>query len=112
MNKEELEKLKKKLLAEKELIEGNLKKFESELDFGDDADHMEEETDETEETASFLSVKDNQDKRLTQIDKALERIDNGSYGICEACGGKIETEILKIDPESLLCKKCKIKERG
>ena len=111
MNKEELKKLEEKLLDEKKLIEANLKRFESELDFGDDIDHGEEEADEAEETESFLSIKENQDKRLKQIENALRKIQNGTYGICEECGGKIEKEILDIDPESSLCKSCKIKGR-
>ncbi|MCL4400027.1 hypothetical protein M1506_01995 [Patescibacteria group bacterium] len=111
MNKEEIKKLKEKLLSEKKLIEENMKRFESELDFGDDTDHMEEEADEVEEMTNYLSVKDNQDKRLKQIEVALERIENGTYGICDKCGGKIEKEILEIDPESMLCKKCKMSER-
>lgn len=112
MNKEELKKIEEKLLEEKKGIETNLKRFESELDFGDDVDHMEEESDEIEETASFMSVKENQDKRLKQIENALKKIQNGTFGTCEECGGKIEEEILDIDPESSLCKQCKIKARG
>ncbi len=111
MNKEELKKIEEKLIEEQKLIEANLKKFESELDFGDDIDHMEEEADEIEETANFLSVKENQDKRLKQIETALERIRNGTYGTCIECGGKIEKEILAVDPESLLCKQCKASKR-
>ncbi len=111
MNKEELKKTEERLIEEKKLIETNLKKFESELDFGDDIDHMEEEADEIEETVNFLSVKENQDKRLKQIETALERIKNGTYGICIECGGKIEKEVLAVDPESLLCKQCKVKQR-
>ena len=111
MNKEELKKIEEKLIEEKKLIEANLKRFESELDFGDDTDHMEEEADEIEETANFLSVKENQDKRLEQIETALERIKNGTYGICTECGGAIEKEVLAVDPESLLCKKCKVSKR-
>ncbi len=112
MNKKELEKLKERLLAEKNLIEGNMKRFESELDFGDDTDHLEEETDESEEMANYLSVKQSQDARLKQIGKALEMMENGTYGICEKCGGKIEMEVLEVDPESILCKKCKMAQRG
>ncbi len=111
MDKKEIERLKEKLVAERERIAESMRRFASELDFGDDTDHGEEEADEAEETANFLSVKQSQDKRLEQIDSALERIKNGTFGACAECGKSIEKEILNIDPESLLCKSCKMKER-
>lgn len=112
MDKKEIEQLKEKLVAERERITESMQRFASELDFGDDTDHGEEEADEVEETANFLSVKQSQDKRLKQINDALERIQSDTFGTCTQCGGKIEKEILNVDPESLLCKSCKIKERG
>jgi phosphoserine phosphatase RsbU/P len=40
---------------------------------------------------------------LKQVDAALERIDNGSYGICEVCKAMIEEEILKDNPLITVC---------
>lgn len=40
---------------------------------------------------------------LKQVDAALERIDSGSYGICEICKGQIETERLIADPLITVC---------
>ena len=40
---------------------------------------------------------------LKQVDAALERIDNGSYGICEVCKAVIEEEILKGNPLITVC---------
>jgi sigma-B regulation protein RsbU (phosphoserine phosphatase) len=40
---------------------------------------------------------------LKQVDAALERIDNGAYGICEVCKGQIETERLLADPLVTVC---------
>jgi sigma-B regulation protein RsbU (phosphoserine phosphatase) len=40
---------------------------------------------------------------LKQVDSALERIDNGSYGICEVCQAIIEEEILKENPLITVC---------
>ncbi len=109
MNKEELKEAERKLLAEKAVIEKDLARFEETLDFGNDIDHGEEESDESEERGNFLSVKRSQDARLAQIGRALQKMEDGTYGVCEGCGGQIEKEVLKADPESLLCKKCKLK---
>lgn len=89
------------------MIEKEIEKLKESLDFGDDVDHYEEETDEVEEMGNYLGVKKTQDARLKQIVKALAKIKNGTYGICEKCGKPIEKKILEIDPESLLCKSCK-----
>src|SRR5574338_112672 len=40
---------------------------------------------------------------LKQVDAALERIDNGSYGICEICKGEIEPERIAADPLVTVC---------
>jgi DnaK suppressor protein len=49
------------------------------------------------------------DKRLIQIRKALTRIKLGKYGICESCGQMIDTDRLSINPSATLCVKCERK---
>src|SRR5215831_15649917 len=43
---------------------------------------------------------------LEQVDRALERVDHGSYGVCEACAGAVEAERLFADPLTQLCLDC------
>ncbi len=43
---------------------------------------------------------------LKQIDQALERVEEGSYGLCEDCGEKIDHRRLKILPFSPYCVSC------
>jgi sigma-B regulation protein RsbU (phosphoserine phosphatase) len=40
---------------------------------------------------------------LEQVDAALDRLDHGSYGLCEACGDPIEPERLRVDPLITFC---------
>lgn len=40
---------------------------------------------------------------LSQIDRALARLDDGSYGICERCGKAISQERLLARPSATLC---------
>jgi len=110
LTKEQLETFEKKLLSAKSDIEKGLQKLKEGLDFGDDIDHGEEETDETEEFANYLGVKKPLEDKLKDIEAALTRIKDGSYGKCEKCGGDIELEVLEAAPRSTLCKKCKSKE--
>ena len=45
---------------------------------------------------------------LRQIDAALARIDDGSYGICARCGDPISAERLAAVPAAPLCKTCAV----
>ena len=42
-------------------------------------------------------------KLLHEVDAALDRIDAGSYGICELCNGQIEEKYLRADPIARIC---------
>ncbi|MBF0345084.1 MAG: TraR/DksA family transcriptional regulator [Nitrospirae bacterium] len=47
--------------------------------------------------------------KLNKIDEALRKINNGSYGICEDCGGFINEARLKVLPYATMCVECKEK---
>jgi DnaK suppressor protein len=46
-------------------------------------------------------------ERTTQVERALERLDEGSYGWCERCGNAIPVERLAAFPSATLCVSCK-----
>jgi DnaK suppressor protein len=46
-------------------------------------------------------------ERTTQVERALERLDEGSYGWCERCGDPIPVERLAAFPSATLCVSCK-----
>lgn len=48
--------------------------------------------------------------KLNEIDNALYKIENGSYGICESCKKGIEEDRLDFIPETRLCVDCAKKE--
>ncbi len=54
----------------------------------------------------LLRLKDRERKLIRKIEKALERIDEGTYGGCEACGATIGDERLKARPMTTLCIDC------
>jgi RNA polymerase-binding transcription factor DksA len=45
--------------------------------------------------------------KVAEIDAALERVDAGTYGQCEACGKAIPHARLEVVPEATLCVGCK-----
>jgi DnaK suppressor protein len=48
---------------------------------------------------------------LARTERALEKLDEGSYGICDGCGGPIEPARLSARPDSVLCLRCAAAER-
>jgi DnaK suppressor protein len=50
---------------------------------------------------------------MLQIDRALQKIEDGSYGMCEECEIDIDRERLRVLPFALYCRSCQaILERG
>lgn len=57
-----------------------------------------------------LAIKAMEREQLQQIDKALERLDDGTYGLCQECHEPINPERLEILPYALLCVSCQSKQ--
>jgi len=53
-----------------------------------------------------LSLLGSERNALDQIEAAIKRIDDGSYGQCEGCGGKIPKTRLEAIPYTALCVRC------
>jgi RNA polymerase-binding transcription factor DksA len=108
MNREELEKYKDALEALEHRLEGELEEIPERLDFGDQVDQEEDEADESVAADEQVGIRDEIRSRLEDVRSALNKIENGNYGVCEKCGAPIETEILEIVPESRLCREHKL----
>jgi DnaK suppressor protein len=108
MNQDQLKEYKTKLEKERGLIAAEIARDESPVDFGNDIDHGDEESDKSEQVGDQLAAAQDLKNRLNEIDIALGKIQTGEYGICEKCGKPIEHEILAIDPESRFCRSCKL----
>ena len=57
-----------------------------------------------------LALTQNARELLTQIERALARIEDGSYGVCESCGEPIGKARLQAFPRAVLCVSCKQRE--
>jgi DnaK suppressor protein len=60
----------------------------------------------------MLRIRDRENKLIKKIKKALERIDDGTFGVCEKCGEDISTSRLNARPVTTLCIYCKTKEEA
>jgi DnaK suppressor protein len=60
----------------------------------------------------MLRIRDRENKLIKKIKKALDRIENGTFGICEKCGEDISVKRLKARPVTTHCIDCKTKEEA
>ncbi|HEX6947362.1 MAG TPA: TraR/DksA C4-type zinc finger protein [Acidimicrobiia bacterium] len=63
----------------------------------------------TAERTEVLGLVESLRSQVEDIDKALERIEEGLYGICANCGKEISPDRLAAIPASILCVDCKSK---
>ncbi len=112
MNKKMLEQFKSKLLAEKSDLEaqlggigrqnpgaaGNWEATTGNIEV-DSADEN-EVADKLEELEENTGIVNQLDKQLGDVIAALERIDKGTYGICEKCNKPIEEDRLLANPSA------------
>jgi len=53
-----------------------------------------------------LALRNNTQDLLAQVDAALQRLDEGRYGICARCGNAIPAERLEARPYAIYCVSC------
>lgn len=117
MKSQKLDQFKKRLLDERKEVLNTLKLME---------DHQSTHAsirESTEELSSYdnhpadlgtemfivemnANLENHERYRLTEIDRALEKIENGTYGNCNLCGKEIDEERLEFIPEANICMEC------
>ena len=60
----------------------------------------------------MLRIRDREHKLIKKIKKALARIENDTFGVCDTCGEDISIARLKARPVTTQCIDCKTKEEA
>ena len=53
-----------------------------------------------------LALRGELEQKIERLEDALERLDEGDYGVCESCGQPIDPERLDVLPDTTLCIRC------
>ena len=112
----ELKEVRSELEHDIEQLRNELRHAQSDLvhlmrDSGDGAgDDQADAGAKTYEREQEISLANNAREMLLQTEHALERLDDGSYGICESCGNPIGKLRLQAAPRATLCMPCKMKQ--
>jgi DnaK suppressor protein len=104
---EMIQKIKMKLIRQKEALlneaESALNELPGQTMFPDLGDQATAETDRN----FMLRLRGREQRLLKKIEEAIERIDNGSFGICDDCGNEIDIKRLDARPVTTMCIECK-----
>ncbi|MFP4580589.1 MAG: TraR/DksA family transcriptional regulator [Candidatus Sumerlaeia bacterium] len=125
--KKEVDRLRKQLEEEKSRLRETIRDLDRlTLNIGEEhgngvtpgySIHLAEDATHNISTETALLIRRDEEEALIQVEAALERLENGIYGVCMASGDKIGMQRLRAVPEAHLCMECKklydkkIKER-
>ncbi len=117
LTKKDLEKFKKMLQRRLEELTDNVNKLKEEaLDPNGGGEvsrvplHLADVGTENFDKEFTLGIVENEEEELQEIQDALKRIEEGSYGVCESCGSPIPKTRLNALPFARLCVKCQEEE--
>lgn len=116
LDKKHLEYFKRKLLEDKKEVlkaidheednglHSSLQDYYSELSVYDN--HPADIASETFEMEMQFNLEENEKRHLEEINNAIEKIEHGTYGVCDKCGNSIEIERLDVIPYAAICANC------
>ena len=105
------------LQAEKRRISAQIKDLSAQDPFHDTdrlTDNAASDTEASEETnhERYQAMVDELNNKLQEIESAISRIQDGSYGLCLSCHNLIDTDRLAAMPTATLCMDCQKKRSG
>lgn len=117
MTKAFLKEMEEQLTSEKDKLTEELEEFahrnkkaagtDYEADFPNMGDKEDENAEEVATYTTNLTLERTLEGQLNDVDKALARIADGTYGICKYCGKEIDEKRLRARPASSSCIECK-----
>ncbi|MBI2885181.1 MAG: TraR/DksA C4-type zinc finger protein [Candidatus Omnitrophica bacterium] len=115
MSKQQLQEFRKRLLDERAKFAGELKTIarkssknprDSSGDLSGYTMHMADMSADTYERELDVNIASSEQTVLYQIEEALKRFEEGTYGICQQCSKPISLSRLKAVPYTELCIEC------
>ncbi len=104
---EKIQHIRLKLLRQRATLlneaESALNELPGQTIFPDLGDQATAETDRN----FMLRLRGREQRLLKKIDEAIDRIENGTFGICDDCGNEIDVKRLEARPVTTMCIECK-----
>ena len=123
MRKDDLERFRKLLMMKRDLMGGDVSTLQKEAlrknrqdasgDLSTMPIHMADLGSDNFEQEFIVGLIENEEVTLREIDDALKRIEQGTFGACQSCKKKIPVARLKAKPHAKYCIECqKLQEKG
>lgn len=101
----DIERHKNQIEARLQELKDRLRNVEDALDVTADPD-LEDQAIELQDDEVLEGLGRAGEREIQLLGQALDRIANGTYGICKKCGDEIATERLDAVPYAVLCRDC------
>ena len=105
-----LAQMRKRLEAERTRLQSDIDALASENQTQHDdtgiGNHLADDASEVFTRERNMALRTNAEELLLQVDAALTRLGEGTYGICASCGREITSERLEALPHATLCITC------
>jgi DnaK suppressor protein len=99
----------KRLLEEIEQAKASVRPVDERRE-GSPFGKREEEATETFELEKRLALEKRLGEQLAEVEHALQKFEEGTYGLCDVCGQPIDPARLEALPQANLCLNCKAKQ--
>lgn len=109
MFRSRLEEEKKRLTDELAQLKASVKPIEERRE-GSPFGKREEEATETLELEKRLALENRLKGLMDEVDRALKKLDEGTYGLCDMCGKTIDPLRLEALPQATLCLICRAQQ--
>ena len=115
MDKQQLKQFKQMLLQERAKFAGEIKSIardasktprEASGDLSSYTIHMADMSADAYDRELAMNIAESSQEVLYQIDEAIKRIDDGTYGLCQTCQKPIGISRLKVVPYTSMCIEC------
>lgn len=109
MDKNDLKRFKELLVLERNNLIKKANKTlteEATLDVNELPDEIDQASAEYNQSFTFR-LRDREKYYLSKIDRALKKIEDGDFGVCESCGEDISAKRIEARPVTTLCIRCK-----
>lgn len=104
--------LRRQLEAERMRLQAEVGRLSLESGQIGHGNHMADDASDVFEQAKSLTLRRHLENLLAEVNEALHRLDDGTYGLCQVCGGAIDAARLDALPYASLCLRCKARSEA
>jgi RNA polymerase-binding transcription factor DksA len=105
------ERARRELLEEQAKLREQLKRLETaEYESVGYSNHMADDATDAFEQAVDVALKRKLEATVEEVGRALAKFDDGTYGLCEACGARIDRARLEVLPYAKHCLDCQSRQ--